>query len=156
MTVIRVLFTGSGRRVSLLRFFRRSGERLGFKVELHAADAAVTAPTWEVADEVHQVPRADDRAFLPAVAEICRDCGIDLVVPLIDPELPVLASGRQEIEETGADLMLSERATVEIASDKLRTWEHFQRNGIRAPRTLDLQSDQMPLDVAFPLVLKPR
>ena len=156
MKTVRVLFTASGRRVSLLCFFRLSGERLGISVELHAADTDGTAATWEIADHTHFVPPAESRDFIPAIERLCRQCGIDLIVSLIDPELPVLAAARDRLERTGAMLSLPDLATVEIAGDKIRTYEHFIANGILTAHTWDVGDGKLPTDAQFPLVIKPR
>lgn len=156
MKTIRVLFTASGRRVSLLRFFRLSGKRLGIPVELHAADRDGTAPTLEIADRTHFVPSAGSPEFVSAIEKLCNQYRIDLIVSLIDPELPILAAARAQIERTGATLSLPDLATVEIAADKVRTYEHFAAEGITTARTWDVEDGKLPTDAEFPLVIKPR
>jgi carbamoyl-phosphate synthase large subunit len=152
--MIRILFTGGGRRVNLLRTFHMSAERLGELIELHVGDADLTAATCEIGDVIHPLPLSQDPAYIKEMVAVCRDSEIDLVIPLIDPELAVLAEHREQVEESGASLILSQIETVRIAADKLTTYEHFVACGISTPRTWD--ATEVPTDVDFPLIVKPR
>lgn len=154
--MVRVLFTSSGRRVSLLRFFRESALRYELPIEIHAGDILATAPTWQVADRTHLLPRCGSPEYVSRVLEICTEYAIDLLIPLIDPELSVLASAANRFHDAGVDLVVSDLATIEIAADKLRTHEHCQKADIASARTWDVASGDVPQDARFPLVVKPR
>ena len=152
---MRILFTGSGRRVNLLRYFRKSAERHGIDLEIHVTDTNGFAAAWQVADHTHQVHPARDPKFLDEVEQICADASVDLLIPLIDPELPVLAAARQRVESTGTRLLLSDLETIQITSDKLSTHDHFAASGIATVDTWELEDGQLP-PVPFPVVIKPR
>ncbi|HEY6030464.1 MAG TPA: hypothetical protein VIU44_07875, partial [Gaiellaceae bacterium] len=61
-----VLFTCAGQRVDIVSEFGRAG---AFTV---AADLNPLAPALYHADRHHLVPRVDDPAYVPALAEIVR------------------------------------------------------------------------------------
>jgi carbamoyl-phosphate synthase large subunit len=152
--MIRVLFTGGGRRVSLLRAFRTSAQRLGESIELHVGDADLSAAACEISDTNHLLPLSREPTYIEQIVAICAKAQIDMVIPLIDPELPVLAEHREEVETTGARLVLSQPETIRIAADKLATHKHFAACGIPTPRTWD--ASEIPTDIKFPVIVKPR
>ncbi|TMA51722.1 MAG: ATP-grasp domain-containing protein, partial [Deltaproteobacteria bacterium] len=151
-----VLLTSAGRRVALLRAFRAAVASVGGGRVL-AADAGGTAAAIHEADEGFVVPRCDSPDYVPALLAICRRESVALVVPTIDPELPVLARARQAFARAGVLVAASGPATNDIAFDKANTAAFFDREGIPAPRQLDLGGAVAGRDgFAFPVALKPR
>lgn len=152
---INILFSSAGRRVELLRAFRRAYDSLGLRGNIVAVDIDPLAPTLQVADRFHLVPRVDSSEYVPAIAEICRREAVSAVFPLIDPDIPVLASRRPEIEGTGAKLAVVPMEAVEIVKDKWRTTEFFRCLGLRTPRSWT--ADQCdPSRLNYPVFIKPR
>ena len=152
----RVLFTCVGRRVELLRAFRRAGEALNLPLELHGADVNRLAPAAHHVDRHHLVPTIASGEYVDALAAVCRKAKIDLVVPLIDPELPYLAAARTQFAERGTCVLISEPNVITICQDKLRTFEALRDAGIDTPRTWTWEDAcQLPKH-QFPYLLKPR
>jgi carbamoyl-phosphate synthase large subunit len=151
-----VLLTSAGRRVALLRAFRRALDALGGGRVL-AADARPSAAALHEADDHFLVPRCDGPDYVPALLDICRAENVALVVPTIDTELPALARARDAFARAGVLVAVSGPATVDIAFDKAATAAFLARAGIPAPRTFDLAAAVADgSGVAFPAVLKPR
>jgi carbamoyl-phosphate synthase large subunit len=151
-----VLLTSAGRRVALLRAFRRALDALGGGRVL-AADARPSAAALHAADAHFVVPRCDGPDYVPALLELCRREGVVLVVPTIDTELPALAAARETFARAGIAVAVSGPATVAIAFDKAETAAFLSRAGIPAPATLDLAHALAGGNgFAFPVVLKPR
>jgi carbamoyl-phosphate synthase large subunit len=141
---VNVLFTSVGRRVELVRAFRRAYADLGLGGRIVGVDIDPLAPALRECDDFFMVPRCDDPAFVPAVAEVCRREQVSLLFPLIDPEIPVLARARDEL---GARAMVLPPKAAEITADKLATAELFERLGVPTPR-------RDPAE--FPVFVKPR
>ncbi|TMA62055.1 MAG: ATP-grasp domain-containing protein [Deltaproteobacteria bacterium] len=151
-----VLLTSAGRRVALLRAFRAALASVGGGRVL-AADAGGTAAAIHEADEGFVVPRCDSPDYVPALLAICRRESVALVVPTIDPELPVLGRAREAFAREGVLLAASGPATNDIAFDKANTAAFFDREGIPAPRRIDLGGALAGRNgFAFPVALKPR
>ena len=150
-----VLFTSVGRRTALVRLFRQAIESLGLRPLLVTADLRPDASAaW--AGDVHElVPRATESGYVTAVAELCRRRGVRLVVPLIDPELPILAEGREEIEAAGSAVLVSSPQCNAICFDKRRTERFFREAGFRAPRILDIEAVLADEGTTYPLFVKP-
>lgn len=153
--MISILFTSAGRRVELLRAFRRAYQALGLEGTIVASDINPLAPALQLADRVYMVPRYSSPDYVPALVEICAREQIGLVFPLIDPDIPVLARARHAIEATGARLMVAGADAVAIAADKWRTGEFFRSLGLPTARAwLPGQFD--PARAEYPLFIKPR
>src|SRR5262249_17572242 len=147
---VTVLFTSAGRRVELLRSFRRANESLGSGGRIVAVDVDPLAPAMRVAHRAYIVPRLDAPDYIPTLAEICRRERVDIVFPLIDPDVPVLAGARATLEATGARLAVVPSTAVPIAADKWQTNRFFQKLGLTTPRSW-LPEDLDPAAVEYPV-----
>lgn len=155
MSDFNILFTSSGRRVSLIRHFREALQKLGLGGKLVSADLQSHAPASFVADIRELVPRVSEPAYIPALLDICQRHEIKLLVPLIDTELHLLAPHRKTFEEIGVVLLVSSEAVNHLSLDKRRTREFFIRAGLKTPDILDpaeILDSKKPL---YPYLLKP-
>ncbi len=153
-----ILFTSVGRRVELMTLFRESLMTLGLDGRLIGTDIDPLAPAFHSVDEAFLVPRVDASDFVPAIVEICEQQRVDLVLPLIDPDLPRLAACRKEIASTGAQLAAPNERGAEICGDKWRTYQFFQEHGVPTPKSwLPEELRSAPPDASqFPLFVRPR
>lgn len=150
-----ILITTSGRRVELLKCFRRAAAKVGVYSNIITADMADMAPTAFFADGSYIVPSVTSPSYISAVIDICNKENISLIIPTIDTGLYELALGKSEIEsKTGAIVMVSSPDFVKMSSDKRLTHEFLD--------SLDFGSAKLisPLDVesgniTFPLFIKP-
>jgi carbamoyl-phosphate synthase large subunit len=152
---VNVLFTSAGRRVELLRAFRRAYRALGLRGRILVTDIQPLAPTFQVANTAYIVPRLDDPGYLPALLEIVRRERVALVFPLIDPDIPVLAARKEDFEKCGARVMTPPASGVETARDKWKTYLMYRALGIPAARSW-LPEDVQAAKPEFPLFIKPR
>jgi carbamoyl-phosphate synthase large subunit len=143
----RILFTGGGGagNEALWRL-------LHARYELYFADARPDAidPVVPPARRV-RVPSAMAPDFADAVRAVCRERGIDLVVPCVDEELPVLAA--EAVRGGLPELFLGGAEFVATMLDKLACAEALRAHGLGVPRTA-LAGDSAGF--RFPLILKPR
>ncbi len=130
-----VLFCSVGRRVELLRSFRRAYDALGLTGKIIAVDIDPLAPALQVADVCYIVPRLQSTEYIPTLTRICRHEEVRLIFPLIDPDIPLLAQNRRSLEETGARLAVIPVDSTEIVEDKWATFQFFQRLGLPIPAT---------------------
>jgi carbamoyl-phosphate synthase large subunit len=152
---VNILFTSVGRRVELLRSFRKAYQQSGIQGAILATDIDPLAPALGLADRPYLVPRLDQQDFIPTLVEICRHERVTAVFPLIDPDIPVLAAHKEELEATGARLAVIPNGSVPIANDKWLTYVYLMRLGLPVPQTwLPDQID--PGQVEYPLFIKPR
>jgi carbamoyl-phosphate synthase large subunit len=152
---IHVLFTSVGRRVELLRAFRRAYAELGLRGNIIAVDVDPLAPALQEADRPYIVPPLSEPSYIPTLVEICRRERVHLIFPLIDPDIPVLARHRRQLEATGARVVVVSEEAAAVAADKWRTYEFFRRWNIPTPRCW-LPEHIHPADLEYPIFIKPR
>lgn len=122
-----VLMSSAGRRVELLQLFRAAGAG-----RIVVADTSPRAATRDFADAFYLVPPCDHPRFVEAMLGICATEQVDLVVPLIDPELPIWALHQSLFQATGVLVAVSGRQTVQLGADKVALAHHL-RDLVRSP-----------------------
>lgn len=152
---INILFTSSGRRVSLIKKFRETMQEKGFIGKIITADLKVSAPTAFHSDRHYKVPRVSEENYLNKLLSICKLEDINLLIPLIDTELLLLSKNRRMFEELGVRLLISSTELNEIASDKVVTFKYFTENNIETPKVYT-QEELKKEEYSFPLLIKPR
>lgn len=152
---VNVLFTSVGRRVELVRAFRRAYAELHLEGEIIGVDVDPLAPALRECDEALMVPRGNEPHYLSTLVELCSQRRVALLFPLIDPEIPLLAHHRDELDATGARAMVIPGEAARITADKLATAELFERLGVPVPVWWTGDRARQA-DVPFPAFVKPR
>jgi carbamoyl-phosphate synthase large subunit len=141
-----VLFTCSGQRVDVVTAFREAG------AVTVATDVDPLAPTLYFADRHVLVPRVDDAGYLPRIAELVREHGVDLVQPLTDLDQALLSGGRGSLAPA---LVLAPSPEVcDTVGDKYTAHLFFEEHGIASPRSW--LPGEVPADARFPVLVKVR
>lgn len=142
--MIKLLFTGGGGAGNEAIYHLLQG-----RYETHFADADVRSIDPSIPAECrHAIPLANAADFAHALARLVRRLGIDLLVPGVDEELPLLA------RDDGTGLLLPDPVYVTAMLDKLETARRLAAAGLDHPRTvLGSEVDRWDL---FPCIAKPR
>ena len=154
---VTVLISSAGRRVELLRGFRRALDSLGLDGRVIASDASWYSSAFHDADEAFLVPRLDSGDYIPALLALCEKQQVDLVIPTIDTEMAAWVEGRDRFTAIGTTVALSGTGVVDIAGDKQLTHEWLVANGfptVRQASPVEVLAD--PAAWPFPLIAKPR
>jgi carbamoyl-phosphate synthase large subunit len=113
-------------------------------------------------DKFFQVPFADEgHDYIGTLVDIINSQSIDLVIPIVDIELEVIAQNSSIIGKSTC-LVLSSYDTVMICNDKFRTYEFFNRSDIPALKTVlvgdfgDITKLITDSNIDFPFIAKPR
>lgn len=151
-----VLISSAGRRVALLRTFREALDALGLSGDVYAVDISTYSSAFQCADNAWTVPRCTDKAFIPAMLELCDREQVGLVIPTIDTSLAVWAAHRDEFEAQGTTVAVSAPETIDIAADKLSTHRWLTAEGFptvrqTVPEVVLEGSSAWP----YPLIAKP-
>ena len=153
---VNVLFTSVGRRVELVRAFRRAYTDLGVSGRILAVDIDPLAPALGECDDVFMVPRTDEPHYVSTLVELCARERIALVLPLIDPDVPVLAAHRDALDATGARTMVLPGAAAVTVADKRATADLFAALDVPAPACWTYEEAEALSDLPFPVFVKPR
>ncbi len=142
--------------MELLRAFRDAAAELKIRLELHGADASWLSPALHLADRAHIVPAIHSGEYPNALMRLVRREQIDLMIPLIDSELPLIAACTDRFAECGCRALISSPGVVEACHDKLLTFRALTEAGIDTPRTWSWVEAMKIRRPAFPYFLKPR
>lgn len=155
---LTVLLSSVGRRSQLVSCFRQALATLGVEGRIIGCDSNPTyAPAAYLVDHCYKVPRCSERSFIDDVLSLARTHNVSLIVPTIDPELPLYASAREMFRAEGIQVAISGPKTVHIASDKVETNTWLNSHGIPTVRQACAQQTMKELERwPLPLIVKPR
>lgn len=150
---MNILFTSVGRRVELMRAFKSSIRKVGGQV--WGTDIDSLAPAMHVVDNPVFVPRCTDPNYISALLATCSRFKIRVVLPLIDPDIPILAQHHDAFRAIGTELAVLSPPAAEICQDKCKTTEFFRGIGLRVPKSW-LPGERDLSEIRYPVFVKPR
>lgn len=150
---MNILLTSVGRRVSLIKFFKEALDGEGY---VYSADCDPTAPGLYVADKSFLVPRVSSEDYVSFLLDKCKKENIRLIIPLIDPELPILARERETFLNEGIIVLVSSYEKVLIGYDKFMTYKFLLKNSFPTPETFLFNGELLNREIRFPVIIKPR
>lgn len=155
MKQTNILFLSAGRRVELVKAFRKAMETSNTNGKIIAVDLQDTAPALYFADEFLQIRRVTEDGYIDDLIKICKEKNISLIIPTIDTELYILSQNKEKIEnDTGAKIMVSDKNVISIIRDKFKTHDFLKENGFKTPRVIT-ENDIDNKNYSFPLFIKP-
>lgn len=103
------------------------------RYEVHFADCDPLAFSPEIpAARCHVIPKGGAPDFERSLLDLCRSLGIDLLIPQVDEELPIMSA----IRRAGYDVLLPDEWYVHTMLDKLGSMRELGARGIPVPRTV--------------------
>ena len=150
---VNVLFTSVGRRVELIKAWKKAYVDLDIDGEIIGTDIDPLAPASDFVDSFYIVPQSKNEDFIPTIQEICIENNINLLFPLNDNDLLPLSSGKTKLEKNEIIVAVSQMKSIDTTVDKWSTYQFFKNVGIKTPKTW-IPNDNNKLD--FPLLIKPR
>jgi carbamoyl-phosphate synthase large subunit len=155
--MMRILLSSIGRRGYLVKYFK---DAIGDSGEIWGADNSSYAPAFEYCDRVILLPKVRETGYADKLLSLCKKNKINMIVPLIDPELEVLALRSDEFRNNGVMVVVSPPKTIEMAFDKYLTWIHAKKAGIDVPETVTTIEEALALiasgNLSWPVIVKPR
>ncbi|MCD2317023.1 ATP-grasp domain-containing protein [Sphingomonas sp. IC-11] len=152
---VTILLSSAGRRVALLEAFRSGARELGIELTVIATDMN---PQWSaacrIADHAAVVPAAGDPRFVEETAALCEQYGVGLIVPTIDPELPVYAAALDVFERAGTRI-LADPDLIGLSSNKLDTARWLAAIGVPVPLTQAIEAVRCGMPMTWPAIVKP-
>lgn len=151
--MIRILFTGVGRRIELLQAFRSAALVLNKEIKIYGADMSGTAPALAYCDYTRSVVAMRDPGYIDNLLKICFNDHIDLLIPTIDTDLLVLSANKEKFEHIGTKVMISAPDMIRICRDKNNTSQFFVKCGLHAPMPVN---DWKEYKSGYPAFIKPK
>ena len=155
MNQFNILFTSAGKRVALIRNFKKALNDLNLSGNIVVADRQKNIPTAFVADFYESVPAINSDRYINCLQEICQKYKISLLIPLIDSELYILSRYQQLFANIGVKVLVSSPRTNEICFDKRNTYIFFKSYNIATPEILNFQTILSQQTNNYPVLIKP-
>ena len=155
MNSMRVLFTCIGRRVSLLRSFRRAGSQLKVKTSLFGTDTTELSSALQLCDKGFLVKPVTHRGYIKELLTIVKANRVKLLVPTVDLDLKLLAQNKEKFASLGCCVLVSAPEVVDICQDKRKTCRFLLKNGFDTPVTMSVRAALSKKRLDWPYFLKP-
>ena len=138
----------------------KSLQKSDLNIEVFGMCIKAESPFLYKVDHGLVAPKSADPDYIPFLIKTIKKYSIDLFVPTIDSEIPLIALNRDRIEaETESRVLVGNSDHVAIANDKLSTAVFLEEIGVKHPRTVlasDSQGVNNLLLGGYPVVVKPR
>jgi len=105
------------------------------------------------ADKRYIVPKVEDATYFDTLLNICEKEDIDVVFPSFDRLISIYSKNKELFEEKGINVIVNDRETIEIASNKFLTYKKLS-GFVPMPKTYRYVDLKMQ-DKVFPLFMKP-
>jgi len=147
---MNILITSAGRRVSLVREFKKELIEHFPEGRIYTVDMnPVLSPACQISDGFFKVPRVTDESYCETLIDVCKKNDIKIIVPTIDTELMTLARDSENFKKNGIEIIVSDMDVLKICMDKRRTLKYF--DSVNFPRTKEID----PENSRFPIFVKP-
>lgn len=133
MKSVKVLRTASGSPSAPGGYLslKNNGER---EVIIIGTDMKDDPSIRQYVDVFYKVPAVGDPKYVDALLEICRKEKVDVVLPSISAELPLLEARKNEFEAIGAKVSVTDRKGLLIANDKIKLYEFMKEHHLNVPK----------------------
>ncbi len=124
------------------------------KYNLYFADADIDGIAPAIPqDRQFSIPLANHTAFSESLAALCRESGVDVLVPGVDEELPKMRTVQALMEKVR--ILVPRAEFVSSTLDKLEAARVLEKAGIDVPMTAPLNLDSIAA-FEFPCIAKPK
>lgn len=149
---IAVSGAGGGAGQSILKALQGTGYRI------IGLDGEALGTGLYAVPSSYVIPYANHPAFIDRLLEICREESCELLFPGLDAELPSLGRNIARFAAVGTRVIVSNPEVIEVADNKLKTFQFLREHGISVPETIDMSAHEPGCELPLPLpfILKPR
>ncbi len=152
---ITILFPCAGRRVSLLKSFRKAAKKLGLSCVIVGTDKDDTSAALQCCDHKHIVSTIKSKNYFKDSLAVIKKYKVDLVVPTLDTDLHIWSKHRAMLKKMGCTVLISTASVIKVCQDKRLTGEFLTKYGFDTPKLFDLGKLLKNNGNHFPYFLKP-
>ena len=135
--------SGSPSMPGQLDCYRNNGER---NIRIVGVDMSDEPSAKYMVDAFYHVPAATDPRYCDMILDICRKESVDIYFPNISAEVSAVVKRKSEFDEIGTLLSVADQKAVEIANNKLKTYDFLSTKGIPVPEYYGVHSVQDFID----------
>lgn len=151
---VRILILSCGTRNKLIKYFMN--RQNGFE-KVIVTDCSIYAPALYEADQYYIVPKFTEDNYLEILFEICRKEHVNVVLPLQEDEILLIAQQREEFKKRNIFLAVSEYEKVKLCRDKYQLYQYLRERKIPVIDTyLPSQRALIESEISSNAFIKPR
>lgn len=143
-----VLITSGGRRVSLVKAFKKELKAIFPQGKVFVADFNPSlSPAAQVADDFIKICRVDDEDYVESLLKICLENNIKLIIPTIDTELLILSKSKAKFLNNNITIVISDKSLIKSCNNKIKTHNLFKKLNISVAEEYSKQDYKLPMYV---------
>lgn len=154
-SIINILFSCIGRRVSLLECFRKAAKSLKIQAKFIGTDITNLSPALQRCDQKFIVNTISHPNYIKQLLSIVENNKIKLLVPTIDTELKLLAENQKKFSALGCHVLVSSQEVIDICMDKRETYRFLIKHGFESPITMTAGAALSKSNLKWPCLIKP-
>ncbi len=135
---MNILFTNVGRRTYLIESAIVLKQR-GIINDIYVSDANINTAGFHISNEVKHfiTPRVsgNEDVYIEIVLNNCKTHNIDILIPLMDFELLILAQNKQRFDEIGCKIIVSSDKVISNTLNKELNYKFNIKNNILTPQS---------------------
>lgn len=156
---MNVLITNVGRRGYLVDYLKKHQDLI---TNVFVSDCDNTASgLYSNNDGKFLLPRPADNEglYIEKLTKLCKEKDINVVFPVIDPEIFILSKYKNHFIKEGVSVIVSDSKVLDTCYDKTKMNRFLDDSGLLYPKTytsLDLFREALrKRSVQFPIIVKP-
>ena len=153
---MNILLLSVGTRNKIVQYFKTA---LAGKGSVIATDMSELAPAIYEADKYYIMPRISTLGYIDRILDICKKEAITGVLSLIDPELSLIAEGKERFVAVGTTVIGSSYQLCEMALDKYKMYCWLTEHNYRCAKSyMDKEAFYADVDagkITYPVFVKP-
>ncbi len=148
---MNLLLTNIGRRTYFIDFLLEINEE--YNLQIYLTDTSQNTAGFWVSDKVNRLittrVSGNEDLYLEDLLTICKENNIDIIIPLMDFEIPLLAKNKDRFLEVGTTIIISDYNLVNVLLDKKETAILCNKCGLNYPKIYNSKAE-----MNFPLIKK--
>lgn len=138
---LTVLLLGGARRVSLAEHFKRSGQRIGYKVDIVSYDLSEEVPVALEAKVIKGL-RFSSPDVVADIKRVVSEFDVNIILPIVNNSIEIASILKKELPDVFVPVTDFENASSLF--DKADAAKVFKEAKLPIPRTYSVLSAQMP------------
>lgn len=138
---LTVLLLGGARRVSLAELLKRSGERIGYEVEIISYELSKDVPISLVGKVIKGL-RWNDPDVVADIENVVKEFEVNIILPFVNGAIEIASVCRDKFKDVFVPV--TDFETASRLFDKAEAAKVFKEAGFPIPLTYSVISAQMP------------
>lgn len=138
---LTVLLLGGARRVSLAEILKRSGHRIGYKIDIVSYDLSEEVPIALEAKVIKGL-RFNNPDVVDDLKRVIKEYDVDIILPIVNNSIEIASILKSQLDDVFVPVTDFDHARSLF--DKADAAKVFKEAGLPIPRTYSVISAQMP------------